>query len=226
MRLENGKVGNINFIVSLSCFLSTKRGNAMDSGDQNGTTIPAQLTVDDVDVEFLPLIYEIIRSVERDPHDTQKTRESQDTSQKVIELQKKLDQARSQIRRLPGVEYSKEEQLQKLETLRKQLQLKKDLLLKYRHISIISEENYQPAMVLRYLFHRLFNNPQLVNKLADSYPIRRAAQLAVYAYTVGLQGVLGKFNPGRLQSFTRRLKFELEQAKKELEEANEKMKKR
>ncbi|KAJ9576703.1 hypothetical protein L9F63_025404, partial [Diploptera punctata] len=107
----------------------------MDSAEQNGTTIPAQLTVDDVDVEFLPLIYEIIRSVERDPHDTsQKTRESQDTSQKVLELQKKLEQARSQIRRLPGVEYSKEEQLQKLETLRKQLQLKKDLLLKYRHM--------------------------------------------------------------------------------------------
>jgi mediator of RNA polymerase II transcription subunit 9 len=39
-----------------------------------------------------------------------------------------------QIHRLPGVEYSKEEQLQKLETLRKQLQLKKDLLLKYRHM--------------------------------------------------------------------------------------------
>jgi mediator of RNA polymerase II transcription subunit 9 len=39
-----------------------------------------------------------------------------------------------QIRRLPGVEHSKEEQLQKLETLRKQLQLKKELLLKYRNM--------------------------------------------------------------------------------------------
>lgn len=107
----------------------------MDSGEQNCAALPLQLTVDEVDVEFLPLIYEIIRSVERDPHDSsQKTRESQDTSQKVLELQKKLEQARNQIHRLPGVEYSKEEQLQKLETLRKQLQLKKDLLLKYRHM--------------------------------------------------------------------------------------------
>jgi len=39
-----------------------------------------------------------------------------------------------QIRRLPGVEHSKEEQLHKLETLRKQLQLKKELLLKYRNM--------------------------------------------------------------------------------------------
>lgn len=38
------------------------------------------------------------------------------------------------IGRLPGVEYSKEEQQQKLETLRKQLQLKKDLLRKYRNM--------------------------------------------------------------------------------------------
>ncbi|XP_021942262.1 mediator of RNA polymerase II transcription subunit 9 [Zootermopsis nevadensis] len=107
----------------------------MESVDQNGAVLSSQLTVDNVDVEFLPLIYEIIRCVERDPHDTsQKARESQDTSQKILELQRKLDQARNQIRKLPGVEYSKEEQLQKLETLRKQLQLKKDLLLKYRHM--------------------------------------------------------------------------------------------
>lgn len=38
-----------------------------------------------------------------------------------------------QIKRLPGIEYSKEEQLQKLETLRKQLRLKRELLLKYRN---------------------------------------------------------------------------------------------
>ncbi|XP_011700386.1 PREDICTED: mediator of RNA polymerase II transcription subunit 9 [Wasmannia auropunctata] len=76
----------------------------------------------------------IIFSVEKDPHDTtQKAKESQDTSHKILELQKKLDSARSQIKRLPGIEYSKEEQLQKLETLRKQLRLKRELLLKYRN---------------------------------------------------------------------------------------------
>jgi len=102
----------------------------------------------------------IIFSIEKDPHDTsQKAKESQDTSHKILELQKKLDSARSQvkaasffrmnvfrnilpffmhitffqIKRLPGIEYSKEEQLQKLETLRKQLRLKRELLLKYRN---------------------------------------------------------------------------------------------
>lgn len=38
--------------------------NAMDSGEQNCAALPSQLTVDDVDVEFLPLIYEIIRRYE------------------------------------------------------------------------------------------------------------------------------------------------------------------
>ncbi|RXG61558.1 Mediator of RNA polymerase II transcription subunit 9 [Armadillidium vulgare] len=37
-----------------------------------------------------------------------------------------------EVQRLPGVEYSKEEQLQRLEALRKQLSLKKKLLLKYK----------------------------------------------------------------------------------------------
>jgi hypothetical protein len=41
-----------------------ERISAMDSGEQNGPTLPSQLTVDDVDVEFLPLIYEIIRRYE------------------------------------------------------------------------------------------------------------------------------------------------------------------
>ncbi|XP_011862781.1 PREDICTED: mediator of RNA polymerase II transcription subunit 9 [Vollenhovia emeryi] len=97
-------------------------------------SLRTQFTVDDLDVEILPLIYEIIRSIEKDPHDTsQKAKESQDTSHKILELQKKLDSTRSQIKRLPGIEYSKEEQLQKLETLRKQLRLKRELLLKYRN---------------------------------------------------------------------------------------------
>jgi len=41
-----------------------------------------------------------IFSVEKDPHDTtQKAKESQDTSHKILELQKKLDFARSQVSR-------------------------------------------------------------------------------------------------------------------------------
>ncbi|XP_046404624.1 mediator of RNA polymerase II transcription subunit 9 [Ischnura elegans] len=105
----------------------------MDSEEQQ-TSVPAtQLSAEEVDVEILPLIYEIIRSIERDPHDaTQKPRESQDTAQKILELQKKLDQAREQVKRLPGVDLSREEQLKRLEFMRTQLRLKRELLLKYR----------------------------------------------------------------------------------------------
>ncbi|KAK0089311.1 hypothetical protein PV325_008066 [Microctonus aethiopoides] len=128
----------------------------------------SSFTVNDLDIEILPLIYEIIRSVEKDPYDTtQKAKESQDTSQKILELQKKLDSARSQIKRLPGIEYSKEEQLEKLETLRKQLRLKRELLFKYRN---------------------MFHNEKLVAKMADSRPVRRAAQFVVY--------ILTRVNPG------------------------------
>ncbi|XP_051847715.1 protein NCBP2AS2 [Antechinus flavipes] len=36
-------------------------------------------------------------------------------------------------------------------------------------------------MVLRQLLHSLFNTPQLVERLAESRPIRRAAQLTAFA---------------------------------------------
>ncbi|XP_043483525.1 mediator of RNA polymerase II transcription subunit 9-like [Leptopilina heterotoma] len=95
----------------------------------------SHFTVDDLDVEILPLIYEIIRSVEKDPYDSnQKVKESQDTSYKIVDLQKKLDSVRGQVKKLQGIEHSKEDQLQNLENLRNQLRLKRELLLKYRNM--------------------------------------------------------------------------------------------
>lgn len=93
------------------------------------------LTVEELNIEILPVVYEIIRSVEKDHHDnTAKTRESQDCSLKVLELQKRLDQARADIRLLPGIEFSKEQQLNHLEALKTQLKLKQELLQKYRYL--------------------------------------------------------------------------------------------
>ncbi|CAB0037215.1 unnamed protein product [Trichogramma brassicae] len=93
-----------------------------------------QFTVADLDIEILPVIYDILRSIEKDPHDSQKAKDSADTSQKILELKSKLESARAQINKLPGIEYSKQEQLQKLETLRQQLRLKKELIQKYRNM--------------------------------------------------------------------------------------------
>lgn len=106
----------------------------MDS-DEHLSEQPKQLNVEDLNIEILPIIYEIIRSVEKDHHDnTAKTRESQDCSLKVLELQKRLDQARADIQLLPGIEFSKEQQLQHLEALKTQLRLKQELLQKYRYM--------------------------------------------------------------------------------------------
>jgi len=102
----------------------------------NVTSTPTtHLTVDQLDIEILPIIYEIIRCFEKDPTDNaSKQRESQDCSHKVLELQKRLDSARAQIRQLTGIEYNKEEQIQRLESLRNQLLLKQQLIKKYKNI--------------------------------------------------------------------------------------------
>ncbi|XP_055310428.1 mediator of RNA polymerase II transcription subunit 9 isoform X2 [Sitodiplosis mosellana] len=99
------------------------------------TSNQTTLTVDQLDIEILPIIYEIIRCFEKDPTDNAaKQRESQDCSQKVIELQRRLDNARSQIGRLSGINHNKEEQLHRLELLRNQLKQKQHLIKKYKNI--------------------------------------------------------------------------------------------
>ncbi|XP_063921172.1 mediator of RNA polymerase II transcription subunit 9 [Zophobas morio] len=114
-------------LSKLWCFI-------MESDEQN-QDLERKVTVENLNIEILPIIYEIIRSVEKDHHDnTAKTRESQDCSQKVLELQKRLDQARAEIRMLPGIDYSKEQQLHHLEALKTQLKLKQELLRKYRYM--------------------------------------------------------------------------------------------
>jgi len=50
----------------------------------------------------------------------------------IFELQKRFESAREQIRQLPGIDFNKEEQQQRLELLRNQLKLKQQLIRKYK----------------------------------------------------------------------------------------------
>lgn len=45
-----------------------------------------------------------------------------------------------QVRKLPGIDLSKDEQLQQIDLLRKQLSLKRDLLNKHRTLTIFDRE--------------------------------------------------------------------------------------
>uniref|UniRef100_T1GLT4 Mediator of RNA polymerase II transcription subunit 9 n=1 Tax=Megaselia scalaris TaxID=36166 RepID=T1GLT4_MEGSC len=89
------------------------------------------LKIADLDIEILPTIYEIIRCVEKDPSDNRNV--SQECSQKILELKRRFDTARSQIKQLSGIDFNKEEQLQKRELLRSQLKQKQELIAKYKN---------------------------------------------------------------------------------------------
>lgn len=103
------------------------------SEDNNQKT----LTVDQLDIEILPVIYDIIRCIEKDPMDNaQKQRESQKCSQKILLLQERFESARNQIKQLPGIDYNKEEQLKNLELLRNQLKRKQQLIKKYKNMQL------------------------------------------------------------------------------------------
>lgn len=79
------------------------------------------------------------------------SRESQEVAQKVAELQKRLNEAREQVKLIPGeqnfstyeiifaetfsllgIDQSKEQQLEHLDNLKKQLVLKQELINKYK----------------------------------------------------------------------------------------------
>ncbi|CAH2242048.1 jg26681 [Pararge aegeria aegeria] len=69
-------------------------------------------------------------------------------------------------------------------------------------------------MPLRTLFRYLANNEHLVQKIAESYPVRRAAQLAVSVFFRGKEK-LSEMNPekvNRLVSFYRKFSQNLREA--------------
>lgn len=77
-------------------------------------------------------------------------------------------------------------------------------------------------MVLRFLFQKLANNEQLVQRLSESYPIRRAAQITLLIFYRG-KAIAERndlVNPARFRDFFRKfntnLKQEIESAKREM----------
>lgn len=93
------------------------------------------MSAEPVNIDFLPIIYDIIRSIEKDTYENaQKPHENIDSNLKIPELRTKLQQCREQIQKLPGVDYTKEEQLRRLDALREQLVQKRQLLLKYKNM--------------------------------------------------------------------------------------------
>jgi len=60
-------------------------------------------------------------------------RDSYDINTKITDLRTKLQNAREQVEKLPGIDFSKEEQERQIDILRKQLATKVELLRKYKN---------------------------------------------------------------------------------------------
>ncbi|XP_064636643.1 mediator of RNA polymerase II transcription subunit 9-like [Lineus longissimus] len=75
-------------------------------------------------LSFLPLIYDIVKSIEKDSHEV---------PQKISDLKARFQKGREYIEKLPGIDHNCEEQLQQLEILRKQFTNKTELLQKYKN---------------------------------------------------------------------------------------------
>lgn len=74
-------------------------------------------------------------------------------------------------------------------------------------------------MVLKFLIRYFMNNEQMVNKLAESYPVRRLAQICVSIFLQGKNNLRSeKLDSESLKKFAAKLK-------KQLEDSNNQMKK-
>lgn len=101
----------------------------------SGASNENQVSVADIDTDFLPVIHEILKTIEKDPQDAaSKNKESLDASQKIQDLGKKIEAAREQVKKLPGIDHTKEEQAAQLKALKKQLVLKQELIKKYKNL--------------------------------------------------------------------------------------------
>jgi len=115
----------------------SKAGNASENINGSNDASAPPLDAKEVDVELLPLVHDIIRVLEKDSNDvSQRNRDSVDASQKIIELNKKVEKVREDIYRLPGIEVGKDEQMAQLQNLKKQLQMKKELIAKYKDLNL------------------------------------------------------------------------------------------
>lgn len=80
-------------------------------------------------------------------------------------------------------------------------------------------------MVFRFIIRYLANNEQLVNRVADSYPVRKAARFVVYFFTrtkslVESELATGKYkdiNLSNMRNLAEKLENQLKQIKDNLE---------
>lgn len=85
------------------------------------------------EVSFLSLVQDVLLIVEKDNQEaTQRNRDSLEAAQRVQELTRKVSSARNFVYGLSGIAHSPKVQDQRLQNLRKQLQMKRDLIEKYR----------------------------------------------------------------------------------------------
>ncbi|XP_013113292.1 protein NCBP2AS2 homolog [Stomoxys calcitrans] len=82
-------------------------------------------------------------------------------------------------------------------------------------------------MVFRILMRYLANNEQLINRMAESYPMRRAAQIVVSlmykAKDIAYETKLHEMSPERFKSFMNLFKSNVKQ---EIEGVKEELKKK
>lgn len=87
------------------------------------------------ELNFLPYIYDIIKSIERD---------SRDVNQKMLDFRNQLLKAREVVEKMPGIQYSRQDQLKQIDILQQQLTTKTQLIQKYKSMPTFDQAGHAP----------------------------------------------------------------------------------
>ncbi|XP_015790672.1 mediator of RNA polymerase II transcription subunit 9 [Tetranychus urticae] len=120
---------------------------ASNNSNNNNNSSTPNIKLEDIDFEFLPLIYDIIRSIEKELNEGSSVgqkaihREQTEIPAKMQLLNDKFKKCREQLMKIEGIDITKEQQLKQLENLSKQLDMKRQLLTQYKNFSPIESSS-------------------------------------------------------------------------------------
>lgn len=116
--------------------MSFSKNSILNNQSQEQSKENESTFLNDSDFDFTDVTYKILRTLEKEPNDqNQRIKQTQNVNIHLAELQKQLNAARKKIMKIPGIEFSQDDQLKNLEKLHQNLIKKKELIAKYRNMT-------------------------------------------------------------------------------------------
>ncbi|KAF7495105.1 Mediator of RNA polymerase II transcription subunit 9 [Sarcoptes scabiei] len=126
---------------------TSKISSTSDLNQETDQTQPL-CSSSELNVNFLPQIYDIIRCLEKEAQESTAPKslilgreQPIDYAAKMLKLKESFEKIRNQLANVPGSTFTRDQQLQTIKSLTQQLVMKQKLLAKYKNSSLFDNIN-------------------------------------------------------------------------------------